>query len=298
VIFAVVIGIACLDIAWPLRLLVGILAALVHVRLFVIYHDYQHGNILQGSRVAAFFFRLYGFASLTPPSIWRHTHDHHHRNNARDFGVDSVGSYPVLTPQGFRNAAPSARFFYLVARNPLTIVFGYLTVFFWGFCVVPLATKPRQHFDAALSVIVHFGLLGTLFYFRPDIALFAVLLPWFVACAFGSYLFYAQHNYPSVKLQPGKEWDYVFAALHSSSFIRMSPVMHWFTGNIGYHHVHHLNAHIPFYRLPEAMAALEELQSPATTSLWPRDILRCLRLKLWDPEKGCLVSYREGLSGN
>jgi omega-6 fatty acid desaturase (delta-12 desaturase) len=67
--------------------------------------------------------------------------------------------------------------------------------------------------------------------------------------------------------------------------------MHWFSGNIGYHHVHHLNSHIPFYRLPEAMAGIEELQSPGTTSLRPRDVLSCLRLKLWDVEQERLVPF-------
>ena len=71
----------------------------------------------------------------------------------------------------------------------------------------------------------------------------------------------------------------------------MGPVLCWFTGNIGYHHVHHLNAHIPFYRLPEAMAQLEELQSPGTTSLHPLAVYRCLRLKLWDPEGQRLVDF-------
>ena len=79
--------------------------------------------------------------------------------------------------------------------------------------------------------------------------------------------------------------------MHSSSFIAMGPLMNWFTGNIGYHHVHHLNARIPFYRLREAMAALEELQSPGTTSLHPQDIAACLRLKLWDPEEKRLVGF-------
>jgi len=73
----------------------------------------------------------------------------------------------------------------------------------------------------------------------------------------------------------------------------MNPVMRWFTANIGYHHVHHLNARIPFYRLPEAMAAIEDLQAPGTTSLRPADIIRCLRLNLWDPQKDRLVSFAE-----
>ena len=105
----------------------------------------------------------------------------------------------------------------------------------------------------------------------------------------GAYLFYAQHNFPGVQFRNRDEWNYVFAALQSSSYIRMSPVMNWFTGNIGYHHVHHLNALIPFYRLPEAMAELEELQEPLTTSLRPRDVFRCLQLKLWETDTQTLV---------
>jgi len=107
----------------------------------------------------------------------------------------------------------------------------------------------------------------------------------------GSYLFYAQHNFPAARYQEGGAFDFVEAALTSSSYIPMNPLMRWFTANIGYHHVHHLNAHIPFYRLPEAMAKLPELQSPAMTYLWPTEIYRCLRLKLWDPEKQRLVRY-------
>ncbi len=72
----------------------------------------------------------------------------------------------------------------------------------------------------------------------------------------------------------------------------MNALMRWATGNIGYHHVHHLNHHIPFYRLPEAMAALPELQTPGETSLSPVDIYRCLRLKLWDAESESLITFK------
>lgn len=89
------------------------------------------------------------------------------------------------------------------------------------------------------------------------------------------------------------EWTYYRAALESSSYLKMGRVMSWFLGNIGYHHVHHLNRLIPFYRLPEAMAATPELQHPTVTSLHPRDILACLRLNLWDEDAGRMVSYCE-----
>jgi omega-6 fatty acid desaturase (delta-12 desaturase) len=106
-------------------------------------------------------------------------------------------------------------------------------------------------------------------------------------------LFYAQHNFPDCRLYHREEWSHARAAMSSSSFIKMNGLMHWFTGNVGFHHIHHLNAKIPFYRLPEAMANMPELRSPGTTSLHPTDVWSCLRLNLWDPTKQRLVTFRE-----
>src|SRR5262249_43731876 len=150
---------------------------------------------------------------------------------------------------------------------------GYFTVFLYGMCLRSLLVNPRQHFDSAVSLVLQVGMVAALLVFAPlEVFLLAFALPWTLGAAVGSFIFYAQHNFPNVKFQERGEWDYVFAALKSSSYMRMNRVLHWFTGNIGYHHVHHLNAHIPFYRLPEAMAGLEELQTPGTTSLSPQDI--------------------------
>src|SRR6185503_15543967 len=112
--------------------------------------------------------------------------------------------------------------------------------------------------------------------------LLLIAVPFFIAMAIGSYLFYAQHNFPDVSFSDNAGWTYEKAALTSSSFMKMNGLMAWLTANIGYHHVHHLNSRIPFYRLPETMKALPELQDVKTTSLRPGDIWRCLRLKVWD----------------
>ena len=108
----------------------------------------------------------------------------------------------------------------------------------------------------------------------------------------GSYIFYAQHNFPEVQHTHDEGWTYHGAALDSSSFIQMPSILHWLTGNIGYHHVHHLNAKIPFYRLPEIMSALPELQTPKKTSLHPLEIWRCLRLDVWNPSLGKMAAIR------
>ena len=280
-----------LPIHWLFRLPFSILAGFVIVRLFIIYHDYQHGTILRGSRLADAIMAMFGLLTLNPPSIWNRTHNYHHRNNAQVPGTD-IGTFPVMTTQAYAQASWLTRFQYQVARHPLTILLGYFTVFFYSLCVKSFLARPREHWDSGVAFILQVAIIVSLALWSPSVLLLTFLVPWMTGGALGAYLFYAQHNFPEVQFQSSDDWDYVFAALKSSSYMRMNPVMHWFTGNIGYHHVHHLNARIPFYRLPEAMAKLERLQSPGTTSLRPRDIYRCLRLKLWDPVRKRMVSFR------
>ena len=112
----------------------------------------------------------------------------------------------------------------------------------------------------------------------------------------GSYLFYVQHNFPQVIFKDKEGWSYEGAALDSSSYCQMGAFMNYITGNIGYHHIHHLNAKIPFYRLPEAYEKLPELQTARVTSLRPKEILRCLSLKVWDTDTQKLISLKEAFS--
>ena len=149
---------------------------------------------------------------------------------------------------------------------------------------------PRKHSAAVLPLALHgiIALVVTRAFGWESYAI-TVALPLAIATACGAYLFYAQHNFPGVFLQPRDQWNYVRAALESSSYMPMGWAMSFFTGNIGYHHVHHLNPSIPFYRLPEAMAAIPELQAPRVTRLLPKDILACLRLQIWDPEARCMT---------
>lgn len=277
---AVVTGIVLSPNGW-LRLACSIAFGFVLVRAFIIYHDVQHGTILRGSRAGRWLAGAYGMLALTPPSIWRRTHDHHHRNVGRILGA-SIGSFPIMTCAAWSRASFGVRLAYVLQRHPLTIASGYLTVFLYGMCVRSFWVDPKQHLDSGFAIAMHVALVVLLAVFAPGLLLFLVLVPLLVACALGSYLFYAQHNFPLAKMASGADWSYVAAAMQSSSHIKMGPVMRWFTGNIGYHHVHHVNAKIPFYRLPEAMAGMPELQSPGTTSLMPNEVWKCLSLRLWD----------------
>lgn len=285
---AAALFVACWPFPWFVSLAGSVASALLIVRLFIVFHDYEHGAIFRNSLAAKLIMNTVGIFLLCPPAIWKHAHDDHHKNNARKFGP-TLGTFPVVTIEQYAAMSFGERFTYSLMRHPLIILFGYATVFFWEMSLKSFLLEPAKNILGLFAAVLHVTVITLLAIYNPHVLLFGWLLPFFIGSGLGAYLFYAQHNFPGMKLRHAPDWDYVQAALISSSFMKMSPLMHWLTGNIGYHHVHHLNAKIPFYRLPEAMASIEELQSPAVTTLSPVEIIRCLRLKLWDPQQDCLV---------
>ena len=274
------------------RLVFGVVAGLFTVRSFIVYHDFKHGAILRGSRLAGWILDVFGLYALTPSKVWTQTHNYHHAHTAKIVG-SHVGSYMMLTTAQWDAITPGQRVMYRLVRHPITIVFGYVTVFMYGFCVAAFSRNPRKNSDSLLAIVLQLMLIGLVWHaYGWDMLFYALLVPQLVAHALGAYLFDAQHNFPEAYVQPREEWTFVRASLESSSYMQLGPLMRYFTGNIGFHHVHHLNHRIPFYRLPEAMAAIPELREPhGVTSLALRDVIACFRLKLWDPELGRLVPF-------
>ncbi|MFN4083384.1 MAG: fatty acid desaturase family protein [Bacteroidia bacterium] len=274
------------------RIFCSILAALMVVRTFVIYHDHQHHTILHKSPLANFLFYIYGMYVLAPPSIWKRSHDHHHKHNSKLLSA-SIGSYPIMTKEKFLSATPKEKFAYLASRHWLTMVFGYFTMFVYGMCIQSFINNPKKHIDSLLALILHIAwCVFVVHYFGWTSWLLMIFIPFFIAFMIGAYLFYAQHNFPGVKFNLNEKWKYEEAALLSSSYLKMNAVMRWFSANIGFHHVHHLNAKIPFYRLPEAMKNIPALQKPTVTTFKIKDIISCLRLKVWDEELGRMVGLK------
>ncbi len=198
-----------------------------------------------------------------------------------------------MTKSQFLQSSTSTRLKYLFMRHPLTILSGYLIVFLYGMCISPFVNDSKKHFDCLIALLLHvvIGVLLTVFG-GWQVLLLTQTIPHLVASAVGSYLFYAQHNFPGVSFNDKAGWTYEKAALESSSFMKTNSIMAWFTANIGYHHIHHLNARIPFYRLPEVLRQMPELQAVKTTSLHPVEIFRCLQLKVWDVETQRMISLR------
>jgi omega-6 fatty acid desaturase (delta-12 desaturase) len=277
----------------PVRIICSVLSGLLLLRLFVIYHDQQHHAILPRSRMAELFMRIFGIYALSASSIWRSSHNHHHNHNSKLRG-SHIGSFPIMTSAQFLKCSPGQRFGYLFTRHPMTILFGYVFMFLWGMCLNPFLNHPRKHFDCLVALVCHMVIgVALVLFFNWQTLLLAQTVPHFILYAIGTYLFYAQHNFPGVSFEEKSGWTYEKAALESSSHLKTNWLMTWFTANIGCHHVHHLNSKIPFYRLPEVIRQVPELQNAKTTSLSPANVFRCLQLKVWDVGTQRMVSLRE-----
>jgi acyl-lipid omega-6 desaturase (Delta-12 desaturase) len=285
------LGAATSALPWPVKASFSVLAGLTLVRLFIFYHDFLHGAIFQDSPFMKWVMWTFGILILNPPNIWKRSHNYHHQKNAQ-IATASIGSFPVMTISQYENATRFEKLGYRAARSPFNMLFGYFTIFILGMCVSSFVKDPRKHPDSLLALVVHGALIASLWFFcGPSVLIFGLFIPFSISHSLGAYLFYIQHNFPGVELRPRTDWDYLFAALRSSSFMDGSPLTHWFTGNIGYHHVHHLNARIPFYRLPEVMAAIPELQDPIRTSLSLVNIYRSFQGNLWNPTTNKMVRF-------
>ena len=275
------------------RLICSIATGLLYVRAFVIYHDYQHRAILQNSTVASLIMQSIGIYLLAPENIWKRSHEHHHNNNSK-LTISGIGSYPTICKARFMNLTKGEKRLYLINRHPLTVIFGYFTLFIYWLNLKSFIQSPGKHLDSLLALVFHATAATCIWiFFGPAIFFISWFVPFFIAFGIGSYLFYCQHNFPGAQFCENHDWKYDHAAMASTSLMKMNPVMHWFTANIGYHHVHHLNSRIPFYRLKEAMESMPELKNVATTSWHPLEMIRCFRLKLWDADRGKMITLSQ-----
>lgn len=271
--------------------ILSVILGLFLVRLFTIYHDFNHHSILTKSTAAKIFMYIFGLVCLCPESLWSFYHDYHHKNNSK-FSQIVFGSFPIITCEQFATLNGFEKKKYLMARHPVTIIFSYLTIFLISFCIRPFIKNPLKHWAGALSVLLHFSFIIIISLFSSKMLLFAFVIPIFIMCFTAGYFFYVQHNFPGIKLYGEKQWNYINASLFSSSYIKMNTVWQWISANIGYHHIHHLNSKIPFYNLPKVMNENREFNNVISTTLKVKDIIECLKLKLWDCQNERMVTLK------
>jgi omega-6 fatty acid desaturase (delta-12 desaturase) len=262
------------------------------VRTFIVFHDCAHGSLLCTKRANRWVGRFTGLLVLSPYERWRHDHAIHHASSG-DLERRGVGDVITLTVAEYRMRDRRGRLAYRLIRNPL-VMFGLGPVFAMivGPRIATRAQRPRMRNSVLSTDVVLVSIVVALCWLIGWQKFLVVWAPAaMLAGSIGIWLFYVQHQFEDAYWQPGSDWDYTEAALRGSSYLRLPKVLQFFTGNIGLHHVHHLNARIPNYRLQRAHDENPIFHQVPTLTLW--DALRAVRLKLWDEDRGKLVTFAQ-----
>jgi len=283
-----------LEVHYGLTLLLAFPTAGFLIRLFIIQHDCGHGSYFRSRRARDVVGFCIGVLTLIPYQYWRRTHAYHHAHSG-DLDFRGFGDIDTVTVEEYQALTRWGRLGYRLYRNPLL----FLTVGPLFHFVVKHRYPwdvPRDWKQAWASVWwTNLCLLGVLLLAWQTIGLqrfFLVQIPVTVlTCSIGVWLFYVQHQFEDTYWHRHEEWDYFEAALQGSSHLVLPKPLQWITGNIGIHHVHHLNSQIPNYRLQECLDATPALQQARQVTI--RQSWKLLFLTLWDEESQRLIGFRE-----
>ena len=282
------------QVSYLLALLLALPTAGFLIRVFIVFHDAGHGAFFRGSRWNRIVGYIAGILTFTPFQHWTHEHAIHHAT-AGDLDRRDLGDVWTMTVQEFIVAPRRLRFVYRVFRNPFVLFFLVAPIGFLLNHRIPMKRTSSRgtraiiwtNVGAALFVVamsLPFGFVNFALVFTP------VFL---VASVVGTWLFYVQHQFEGVYWSRHEGWDFAEAALSGSSYLALPRVLQWFTGNIGFHHIHHLDPRIPNYYLERAHREQPLLRQVPVLRL--RDTVRCLSMRLYDEASRQMVSFREGL---
>ncbi len=281
-----------LRVSLVLALAMAPVTAVFLLRTYIVFHDCSHGSFLASRRGNVWLGTLCGLLVLSPFVRWRHDHAVHHATSG-DLDRRGVGDIPTLTVAEYYARGRRGRIGYRAVRSPIVMFgLGPLIAMVIGPRLVARNARPRMRnsviwTDAALAAIA-----ASLIW---QVGVWDLLVVWapaaFLAGAVGIWLFYAQHQFEDAYWQRSGHWSFSEAALRGSSFLKLIRPLQFATGNIGYHHIHHLNARIPNYNLRRAHGQLSLFHDVPTLGLW--DGLRAVRLKLWDEQHRRLVTFAQ-----
>jgi len=260
------------------------------VRTFIIFHDCGHGSFFKSRTANDTWGIITGILTFTPYYQWRHDHAVHHAT-AGNLDERGVGDVWTLTVQEYLDSSFWRKLGYRLFRNPLVMfVFGPFFVFVINQRFTHGAAGKRERYSVYWT---NLALLGILALMGLTIGLKAFVLIQLPIIMFGTgtgvWLFYVQHQFEGVYWERHDKWDYATAALEGSSFYQLPRVLQWFTGNIGFHHVHHLGPRIPNYFLEKCHRENTIFQE--IKPLTPLSSLKSLTLRLWDEERHKLVGF-------
>ena len=280
-----------LAVSYWLMLPIAILAAGFLVRTFIIFHDCGHASFFKSKRANNLTGALVGLVNLTPYRHWRWQHALHH-GSAGNLDRRGAGDIWTLTVQEYLRCTRWGRLAYRLARNPIVLFVAaplYIFVVHNRFAV---STAPQRERESVRQT--NWALLGITLVMSALIGLKALLLIQLTVSAFagalGVWLFYIQHQFEGAYWARGDHWNYAAAALQGSSFYKLPRILQWFTGNIGFHHIHHLSPRIPNYHLQRCHEADPFFETIKPVTLFAS--LKALHFRLWDENRKVYVGFR------
>lgn len=281
----------CVSVSWWLTVPLAVLAGAFLVRMFILFHDCGHGSFFQSQVANHVLGAIIGVLTFTPFYHWRWEHSIHH-SSAGDLDRRGIGDIWTLTVQEYLESSRWRRFAYRLARNPFVLFVLAPLYLFLIQQRVPKFKAPLRERYSVYWTNLGIGALaaGLIWIFGLKAYVIIQLTVLMVASSVGVWLFYVQHQFEDVYWARGQEWDYPSAALKGSSFYKLPKVLQWFSGNIGFHHIHHLSPRIPNYHLEKCHKA-----EPLFQSVRPLTLLSSLKsftLRLWDEKRRKLVGYR------
>ena len=280
-----------LPISYPLCLPFMVLAAGFNIRNFIIMHDAGHGTLFRSRRMNGLVGHLTGILALTPMRDWAHNHAIHHAS-AGDLDRRTPTDIETITVSEFRNLPTWGRIRYRLYRNPFVMLLIGGT---WNFMIdhrfPRKISKGRGRSSLLITNLGVAAMIAAIVLFAGWRYLVLVYLPMIsFAGLIGVWLFYMQHQFEGVYWRRHEQWSFAQAAIDGSSYLRLPAVLQWFTGNIGFHHIHHLDPKIPYYYLPSCHRS-HPLMSRATV-LTMFDTVKCFKYNLYDEATDSLVSFR------
>jgi omega-6 fatty acid desaturase (delta-12 desaturase) len=281
-------------VSYFVTLLIAVPTAGFLLRTYILFHDCAHGSLLRSKRANLWLGRVLALMVLAPFSRWRHDHAVHHGSSG-DLDRRGVGDVLTLTVAEYLARSRRGRLGYRLLRNPLVMFgLGPILAMIIGPRIWSRKQRPRLRHSVMLTdavLLVAFVALGLTLGFG------ALMLVWtpaaLLAGSTGIWLFYVQHQYEDAYWENTEQWSYADAALRGSSYLKLPKVLQFFSGNIGLHHVHHLSARVPNYNLQRAHDEVPLFRDVPVLTM--ADGIRATRLKLWDPERGRLVTFNDAL---
>jgi acyl-lipid omega-6 desaturase (Delta-12 desaturase) len=279
-----------LSVSWWITFPLAVLASGFLIRIFIIFHDCGHGSFFKSQLVNDTVGFIAGVITFTPYYHWRWEHAVHHAGSG-DLDKRGTGDIWTMTVQEYLESSRWKRFAYRLARNPI-VLFVIAPIFLFLIrqrFPSPGASKRERESVQWMNLAILGMVTGLIWIFGFKSYLLIQLTITGVGGAIGIWMFYVQHQFEGVYWERGEDWDYTAAALQGSSFYKLPKILQWFSGNIGFHHIHHLSPRIPNYNLERCHKADPLFQNvPSVTLL---SSLKALTFRLWDEPLRQLVGY-------